>query len=80
LVKGVFRPSVEVFGVTWDTDLVGSKEGRARAREGERAWKKKEGRARAREGERAWKKKERGARAREGEGLGKSRGGGRVDA
>ena len=25
LVKGVFRPSVEVFGVTWDTDLVGSK-------------------------------------------------------
>ena len=64
LVKGVFRPSVEVFGVTWDTDLVGSKEGRARAREGERAWKKKE----------------RGARAREGEGLGKSRGGGRVDA
>ena len=35
LVKGVFRPSVGVFGLTWDTDLVGSKEGGARAREGE---------------------------------------------
>jgi len=34
LVKGVFRPSVEVFGVTWDTDLVGSKERGARGREG----------------------------------------------
>ena len=47
LVKGVFRPSVEVFGVTWDTDLVGSK-GRelGKSREGElgqgkgRAWGK----------------------------------------
>lgn len=27
LVKGVLRPSVGVFGLTWDTDLVGSKEG-----------------------------------------------------
>ena len=27
LVKGVFRLSVGVFGVTWDTDLVGPKEG-----------------------------------------------------
>ena len=35
LVKGVLIPLVGVFGLTWDTDLVGSKEGRARAREGE---------------------------------------------
>jgi len=50
LVKGVFRPSVEVFGVTWDTDLVGSK-GRelGKSREGELGQGK--GRARAREGE-----------------------------
>ena len=34
LVKGVFRPSIRAFGLTWDTDLVGSKEGGARAREG----------------------------------------------
>ena len=34
LVKGVLIPSVGVFGLTWDTDLVGSKERGARGREG----------------------------------------------
>ena len=24
LVKGVFRPSIGVFGLAWDTDLIGS--------------------------------------------------------
>ena len=56
LVKGVLRPSVGVFGVTWDTDLVGSK------------------------GRELGKRRRGGLGEGKEEGLGKSRGGIRVEA
>ena len=40
LVKGILRPSVGVFGLTWDTDLIGSKEGESSGKGRRRAWGK----------------------------------------
>ena len=54
LVKGVLRPSVGVFGLTWDIDLVGSK-GRelGKRRRGELGQGKEEGLGKSRDGIRA---------------------------
>ena len=53
LVKGVLRPSVGVFGGTWNTDLVGSKGGAWRKAGGKLGQGKGEGSGKSRGGGRA---------------------------